>query len=150
MSDSRTRRPVVLDHLPAATFRAAILYLDDVLRECQLVLSGHAQSDDVDPTLVGLAEGIVPDIEELRDAFRAAELSVLEDGSLRMVGELEVGQSGTIAHLQVQLIQLRLLGRRGGLLLESDPQVTHLLAWLWEETADQLHGRDARPYRPPT
>lgn len=150
MSSPHDLRPVVLDRLPTQTFGAAVTYLADILRECQLVLVGRSQGDDADPTLSQLAEGLVPDLEEVRDAFAAAEVTTHADGSTRLEATLEVAQSGTLAHLQMQLIQLRLLGRRGGLMVESDPDVTQLLAWIWDEASDQLHGRPARAYHAAT
>ena len=150
MLDQREVRNVVLDHLPAQTFEAAVSYLGDTLRECQLVLVGRAQGSDADPTLSALAEGLVPDLEEIGDAFDASSVTQLSDGSLRLDGELEIAQTGTLAHLQMQLIQVRLLGRRGGLMVRSDPDVTQLLAWIWDELSDQLHGRPPRPYHAAT
>jgi len=150
VTDQRTRLPVDLDRLPPVTFEAAITYLRDVLRECQLVLVAVGQGRRTDPVLESLAAGLVPDIEEMADAFRAAQVASNPDGSVRLVGSLQLHQAGTIAHLQMQMVQLRLLGRRGGLLVESDPQISQLLAWMWEELADQLHGRAPRPYRPAT
>lgn len=150
MTDPRSRVAVDLDQLPAATFRACVVYLDDVLRECQLVLVSAEQGNESDPTLNALAAGLVPDIEEVGDAFRAAELTTNPDGTVHLQGTLEFNQSATLAHLQMQLIQLRLLGRRGGLLLESDPQVTQLLAWIWDELGDQIHGRAPRRYHAAT
>ncbi|MCU1355707.1 MAG: hypothetical protein JWM89_1125 [Acidimicrobiales bacterium] len=150
MLDQREVRNVVLDHLPAQTFEAAVSYLGDTLRECQLVLVGRTQGSDHDPILSALAEGLVPDLEEIGDAFDASSVIQLDDGSLRLDGELEVAQTGTLAHLQMQLIQVRLLGRRGGLMVRSDPDVTQLLAWIWDELSDQLHGRPPRPYHAAT
>lgn len=150
MSDVRAPRRVVLDRLPAQTLRAAVVYLDDVRRECQLVVAGAADGVTVDPALVEVATGLIPDIEEIGDSFRAASLATNDDGSLLLEGEMALGQSATLANLQIQLIQLRLLGRRGGLLIDSDPEVSQLLAWVWEEIADQLYSRPARPYRAAT
>ncbi len=147
MNDPRAPRPVVLDGLPAERFRGGVTYLADVLRECQLVLVGRDQGADSDPTLIGLAEGLVPDLEEMRDAFNAGTLATNPDGTIRFETTLGVAQSATLAHLQMQLVQLRLLGRAGGLLVESDPEVTELLAWIWDEAADQLHGRAPRLHR---
>lgn len=148
--DPMTRVPVLLDGLPTATFEAAVTYLKDVLRECQLVLVGRSQGSDGDPMLSQLAEGLVPDLEEVGDAFDASEISPGPGGTLRLSGSLLVAQAATLSHLQMQLIQLRLLGRRGGLLVTSDPHVTQLLVWIWEELSDQLHGRQARAYRAAT
>ena len=89
--------------------------------------SGPSRATRPIPRCSALAAGLVPDIEEVGDAFRAAELTTNPDGTIHLQGTLEFNQSATLAHLQMQLIQLRLLGRRGGLLLESDPQVTQLL-----------------------
>ncbi len=150
MSDPFELRYVVLDRLPAVSFAAAVTYLADILRECQLVLVGRNQGALTDPTLAQLAEGLVPDIEEIRDVFEAGSLTTNDDGSTCLVAPIEVGQAGTLAHLQMQLIQLRLLGRRGGLLVRSEPDVSQLLAWIWDEASDQIHGRPARPYHPAT
>ena len=147
MTDPHEHRTIVLDALPPALFDRAVTYLGDVLRECQLVLVGRSQGADTDPTLSNLAEGLVPDIEEMRDALEAADMRDNPDGTLRFETVLEVSQAGTLAHLQMQLVQLRLLGRGGGLLVESNPEVTELLAWIWDEAADQLHGRPPRPHR---
>ena len=148
--DPMLRVPVLLEGLPAATFEAAVTYLKDVLRECQLVLVGRHQGSDQDPMLSQLAEGLVPDLEEVGDAFDASRTTARADGTVRLEGSLVVSQAATLSHLQMQLIQLRLLGRRGGLLVSSDPHVTQLLVWIWEELSDQLHGRQARAYRAAT
>jgi hypothetical protein len=149
MGDPRARCPVVLDRLPADLLHAAVTYLADILRECQLVLVDRLQGVVHDPELCHVAEGLVPDLEEVADAFTGADLSLLDDGSVRVETVMESAQSGVLANVQIQLVQLRLLGRRGGLLVRSDPEVTQFIAWIWDEAADQLHGRAARPYRPP-
>lgn len=141
------RREIVLDDLPRASFQAAVGYLDDALRECQLVLVSEGQGHRTDVELSRVATSLVPDIEEIGDAFRAAECTVGADGSIRLTGTLSVSQAAAIADLQVQLVHLRILGRRGDLLLDSDPEIAQLLTWIWEEISDQLHGRPARPYR---
>ena len=146
MTDPHARVPIVLDRLPQAEFEVAVTYLTDVLRECQLLLVDRAQGTDRDPALSALADGLLPDLEEVGDAWDAATITDHGDGTVRIETVLAVGQSGTLAHLQMQLIQLRLLGRTGGLLVQSDPEVSQLLTWIWEEISDQLHGRPARPY----
>jgi len=142
-----TPRPVVLEGLPVILFDTSVTYLADTLRECQLVLIDASQGAEVPPDLAGLAQGLVPDLEELRDLFRDA--SITTDGRTYRV---EVGMrptdASTLAHLQMQLVQLRYLGRLGNLLISSDPEVTQFLAWIWDEAADQLNGRAGRPYRP--
>lgn len=138
---------VVLDQLPAVAFQAAVTYLSDVLRECQLVLVGRAQGTEPEPDLLAVAEGLVPDLEEIGDLFDAGRLTTDGEATMRLDAEVQVGQVGLLAHLQMQLVQLRLISRRGNLMVRSDPQVTKLLAWIWDEAADQLHGRPARPYR---
>ena len=136
---------VVLADLPSVVLSSAVTYLADVLRECQLVLVGRDQGSEVDPTLATLAEGLVPDLEELSDLFRGAR--VTEDGETSTVEiELAPADAALLAHLQMQLVQLRFVGRRGGLLVSSDPAVTGFLAWVWDEAADQLYGRTARPF----
>ena len=132
-------RTIVLDGLPEALFRAAVGYLDDARRECQLVLVSHGQGHRTEADLGRVANGLVPDIEEIGDAFEAAEVTSDGAGSLRL--------TGTIEDLQVQLVHLRILARRGDLLLDSDPEIAALLTWIWEEISDQLHGRAPRPYR---
>jgi hypothetical protein len=138
--------PVRLERLPAALLDQAITYLGDTLRECQLVLVDRDQGRRDDSPLLTLAEALVPDLEEVRDVVRAADVRT-EGDEVQIDLVLRLEHAATIAHLQMQLVQLRLLGRRGSLLVESDPEVTQLLAWIWEETADQIHGRTPRPYR---
>ena len=145
MSDDR--RAIVLEGLPSGPFQAAVGYLDDALRECHLVLVAESQGHATDPELSRVATALVPDIEEIGDAFRAARSTPGADGTLRLEGSLAIDQAATIADLQVQLVHLRILGRRGNLLLDSDPEIAQLLTWIWEETSDQLHGRPPRPYR---
>lgn len=147
MSPLSGARVIELDRLPPETFRKMVVYLDDVLRECQLVLVSQDQGRDVSVELGDIASGLVPDIEEIADAFRAAEDSVKDDGTLHLRGSLTADQASLIASLQMRLVQVRQLGRRGALLLESDPQVIALMVWVWEEISDQLAGRAARPYR---
>lgn len=134
---------IVLEGLPESLAEAATTYLEDTLRECQLVLSDDV---GVDGPLRELATSLVPDLEEIRDLFSQADVST--DGeAVRYDVPMHVGHAGTMAHLQMQLVQLRLLGRRGQLLVPSDPTVTQFLAWVWDESMDQLHGRHPRPYR---
>ena len=66
---------------------------------------------------------------------------------VRVEAEMRVSDAALLAHLQMQLVQARFLGRGGLLLVASDPEVTQFLAWVWDESADQLHGRRPRPYR---
>lgn len=147
MSDRAALLPVDLDRLPPETFRQVVVYLDDVLRECQLVLVSQSQGRAVGTELADIASGLVPDIEEIGDAFRAAEATTNDDGTLHLVGALTANQASLIASLQLRLVQVRHLGRRGALLLDSDPQVVQLAEWIWEELSDQLHGRPPRPYQ---
>lgn len=147
MSASGERCSIVLDGLPVAPFEAAVGYLDDALRECQLVLVAQGQGHRIDADLGRVARALVPDIEEIRDAFVAAESTTNADGTVRLAGSLAVGQAAMVADLQVQLVHLRILGRRGDLLLDSDPEIAQLLTWIWEEVSDQLAGRPSRPYR---
>ena len=146
MSDRAAVLPVDLDHVPPETFRQVVVYLDDVLRECQLVLVSQGQGRAVGVELADIASGLVPDIEEIGDAFRAAEATTNDDGTLHLQGALTATQASLIGSLQLRLVQVRQLGRRGALLLESDPQVIQLMVWIWEEISDQLHGRAPRPY----
>jgi hypothetical protein len=147
-TDPHAMREVVLDQLPATTFQAGVTYLADVLRECQLVLVGSDQGSNPAPEVLALAEGLVPDLEEIGDLFEAGDLAAVDATTVRFRADAQVGQVGLLAHLQMQMVQLRLIGRRGNLMVRSDPQVTQLLAWMWDEAADQLHGRPPRPYRP--
>ena len=147
MSQSGDRRPIVLDGLPPVTFRAAVVFLDDALRECQLVLVAQSQGHATAPELSDIAARLVPSIEEIADAFRAAEVTTADDGSVRLAGSLGARQLATVAEVQRQLIELRFRGRQGALLLDADPRVSALLAWIWNEVADQLTGRAPRPYR---
>ncbi len=135
---------VVLVGLPAPLFEAAVTYLADTLRECQLVLVADQQGTAADPALIELAGGLVPDLEELRDVFRAAAI-VAEGAGLRVEVELSPGDAGTIAHLQLQLTQLRYVTPRD-LLVTGNAEVSALLAWVWDEVGDQLLGRAARRY----
>lgn len=145
MSD-RTLYPVLLADLPPAAFEAAVTYLADVLRECQLLLVDVGQGVEVDPAMEGLARALVPDLEELREIFRSATMTPGEAG-IRIDAEMRTSDAAMLAHLQMQLVQLRFLGRAGSLLVASDPEVTQFLAWVCDESADQLHGRPPRPYR---
>ncbi|HWJ98712.1 MAG TPA: hypothetical protein VNQ33_11175 [Acidimicrobiales bacterium] len=147
MTDDAERRPIVLEGLPEAAFRSAVGYLDDALRECQLVLVAEGQGHETDAELSRVARSLVPDLEEVGDAFRAAGSQVRDDGTLRLAGALTVDQAALVADIQVLLVHLRILGRRGDLLLESDPEIAQLLTWVWEEVSDQLAGRPPRPYR---
>lgn len=139
---------VELDHVPPETFRSMVVYLDDVLRECQLVLVSESQGRAVGQDLADIASGLVPDLEAIGDAFRRADVAANDDGTLHLRGELDAGQAALIPGLQLRLVQIRQVGRRGALLLESDPVVIGLMVWVWEELSDQLAGRPARPYRP--
>lgn len=137
---------VVLEGLPVILFDSAVTYLADMLRECQLVLVDIDQGATVDATMADLALGLVPDLEELRDLFRDAGITT--DGrTYRVTLTMVPSVAATLAHLQMQLVQLRFIGRLGGLLVGSDPEVTQFLAWVWDEAADQINGRAPRPYR---
>ena len=119
MTDDRTPVRSCSTGCRPSAFDAAVAYLDDVLRECQLSWSVHAQgSGAADPTLVAVAaRAWCPTSRSCADVFRAADITT--DGRwLRIRGGLAAAsQPSTLAHLQMQLVQLRLLGRRGGLLL---------------------------------
>lgn len=148
MSDADEICTIVLDHLPPVAFQEAVGYLDDALRECQLVLVAESQGHEIDPDLARVARALVPDIEAMRDAFVAAERTPNPDGTLRLVGELRCDQAPMVLDLQVQLVHLRDQGRRGDLLLESDPVIAQLLTWVWEAVSDQLAGLPPQPHRP--
>lgn len=137
---------VVLAGLPAPLYDAAVAYLGDVLRECHLVLLGRDQGTEPDGDLVVLAEGLVPDLEELRDLFGAATVTE-ETGTRTLAVDLRSTDAATLAHLHLQLAQLRFVDRRDGVLLPTDPEVARLLAWVRDEAAEQLAGRSPRPYR---
>lgn len=139
---------VRLDGLPADRFHRAVTYLDDTLRECQLMLVGPppAPDDRAAQDLHQLARALVPDIEEIRAAFRSGTFEV-EDDRVSLHVTAVPALASTMIHLQSQIVQLRLVGRRGALMTESDPEVTSLLAWIWDEAADQLHGREPRSFR---
>lgn len=141
-----TPRPIVIEDLPEADFRIAVGYLDDARRECQLVLVAQGQGRATDPVLASVASRLVPAIEAVGDAFLAAEATSDGAGSLRLRGAMDLEQAAAVAELQVQLVQLRTLVRRGDLLLDSEPAVAALITWLCEEVADQLAGRAPRPY----
>ena len=139
-------RPIVIEDLPEADFRVAVGYLDDARRECQLVLVARDQGRATDPVVARVATRLVPAIEAVGDAFLAAEVTSDGVGSLRLRGAMDAEQAAAVAELQVQLVQLRSLVRRGDLLLDSEPAVAALITWLCEEVADQLAGRAPRPY----
>ncbi|MCU1496106.1 MAG: hypothetical protein JWM47_59 [Acidimicrobiales bacterium] len=138
---------IVLDGLPVVLFDSAVTYLADTLRECQLLLVDVNQGEEVPRDLADLAAGLLPDLEEVRDLFRAARITT--DGKAYVIElRMRPSDASILAHLQMQLVQMRFLGRLGNLLMRSDPEVTQFLAWMWDETADQLGGRASRPYRP--
>lgn len=147
---ARTRefRPVVLDGLPVDGFDAAVTYLADVLRECQLLLVDRDQGAVPDPAVVAVAEALVPDLEVLREVFRGAEIGPAAHG-LRVETEMRGSDAELLARLQVNLVPVRSLGRQGAMLVASDPEVSLLLSWVWDELADQLNGREPRPFRRP-
>jgi hypothetical protein len=138
-------RHVALERVPALLFELAVTYLADTLRECQLVLIADQQGEATDPDLVQLARGLVPDLEELRDHFRAAAI-VVDGADVRVEVELSPGDAGTIANLHLQLVRLRFVDQRG-LLVTSDDDVARFLDWVWDEIGAQMVGRAARPYR---
>lgn len=130
---------VHLVDMPVERFRRAVTYLDDTLRECQLVLLSP-RGEDADPAardVRRLAEAVVPDLEEIRGLFRSGTLTTTGD-LVSFTAEVPDITAMTIAHLQVHLVQIRLVARRGALLTEGDPEVTALLTWIWESVADQL------------
>ena len=142
--------PVVLDGLPGPVLDAAVTHLEDVLRECQLarVVRDHlvGPADPVTVELADLADGLVPHLEMVTAALRVAVRAANPDGTVRLSGELPSGVAPDLAHGIALLAAVNDLGRRGALLLESDPNVTHVISWAHEEAADQLHGRAPRPY----
>jgi hypothetical protein len=140
---------VRLTGLPRQAFRAAVAYLEDTLRECQLVLVGPVPdaADRAATDLRRIAEALVPDLEEIRGVFQSATFTEDEGGSLSCEVITSPGLAATLAHLQAHIVQLRFVGRTGGaLLVESDPTVAALLTWIWDEAADQIHGRPPRPF----
>ncbi len=137
---------VLLAGLPTPLYDAALGYLGDVLRECHLVLVGRDQGSTGDTDLVALAEGLVPDLEELRALFAVAAVTQ-QDGCRTIAVDLRPTDAATLAHLHLQLAQLRFVERRGGVLVPTDPEVARLLAWVRDEASEQLAGRVARPFR---
>ena len=137
------RQLVVLAGMPSGLFDQAVTYLADIMRECQLILVDRVA--DHDPELIGLAEALVPDLEEVGELFRKGRHEMAGD-QVSLELDLHAGHLGTLVHLQMHLVQLRYLARRGTLLVASDPNVSKLLAWIWDETADQLHGRQPHRY----
>lgn len=137
---------VELAGLPAEMVDQGVTYLTDVLRECQLILIDNARRPlaarfDV----VALAKVLVPDLEEVRDLFRSAVVTVT-DGRADLTVALKPSIAATLVHLQMHLVQLRFVECEGGILVESDLEVTDLLRWIWNEISEQLHGRSPRPY----
>ncbi|MEO6988817.1 MAG: hypothetical protein ABI239_09225 [Aquihabitans sp.] len=132
--------------MPRTTFEQAVTYLADVLRECQLILvdgvdSPHTSQLDV----VALAQVLIPDLEEVRDLFREADVTSAEE-RVTMDFALHASKAATMVHLQMHLVQLRFVEVEGGILVASDPEVIDLLRWIWDEASEQLHGRPPRPY----
>ena len=148
LTDPRRRVDLVFDRLPAAAFDEAIGYLRDVWRECQLVAltASSGGRSAMDPQLVGVAAALVPDLEELGDVLEDGQIVPLGDDLVRLEVALVVGQLATLAHLQAQLAQVRLLSRAGALLATAGPEAHDVLSWLWAHAAEQLHGRPPRPY----
>lgn len=137
---------VALIGLPADTFEHGITYLADVLRECQLILvdgAGGAIASRLD--VVALAKVLVPDLEEVRDLFRHADLTATGD-RVDVIITLRPSAAATLVHLQMHLVQLRFVEVEGGVLVSSDPEVIDLLRWIWDEVSEQLRGRLPRPH----
>lgn len=137
---------VTLADLPAEVFEHGVTYLADVLRECQLILIdgiGGPLASRLD--VVALAKALVPDIEEVRDLFRVADITVSSDRVDVMI-TLKPSVAATLVHLQMHLVQLRFVECEGGILVTSDPEVIDLLRWIWDEVSEQLHGRTPRPH----
>lgn len=138
--------PVVLGDVPVPAFDAAVTHLADVLRECQLVLVGCDQGGSDDAAMVDVARALVPEIEELREIWRSADITVVGD-RYRVEAEMRSEDAAMMARLQAHLVQLRLLGPQGSMLVADDAEVARFLAWMWDEVTDQLSGAQARPYR---
>jgi hypothetical protein len=138
---------VRFDDLPADLFGAAFTFLNDVLRECQLVNVAGLGATAVHPDLHELAGALVPDLEEVIGLLGRADL-VADGATVNLSFEPTTTSASTMAVLQTRLAQLRFFGRRGDLLIEPDPAVSAFLGWMWDATADQLHGLRSRPYRP--
>lgn len=136
---------IVLDGIPCQVYDASVNHLAELLDGCQQVLASHEQGAEVDPELLDLVTHFVPDLEEVQQIFAAGQVTPVGD-TCRVEVELQVGHDGAMAHLQMQLVQLRLLGRRAADLPQSDPELMRFLKWAWDEFSDQLHGRAARPY----
>lgn len=137
---------VTLAGLPAESFHQAVTYLADVLRECQLILiDGVAGTVESGVDLVALANVLVPDLEEVRDLFRDADVADHGD-HVDLVATLNPTVAATLAHLQMHLVQLRFVEGEGGILVSSDAEVIDLLRWMWDEVAEQIHGRPPRPH----
>ena len=139
---------VTLVGLPPRVFEHGITYLADVLRECQLiVVDGLGGSIASRLDVVALAKVLVPDLEEVRDLFRQAEV-VPAGGRVDVTMTLKPSVAATLVHLQMHLVQLRFVECEGGILVSSDPQVIDLLRWIWDEVSEQLRGRPPRPHSP--
>lgn len=139
---------VTLAELPADVFGHAATYLLDVLRECQLIeVDGVRGPTNPRLDVVALAKVLVPDLEEVRDLFRAADIRA-DDGRVTVVVTMKPSSAATLVHLQMHLVQLRFVEHEGGILVASEPEVIDLLRWIWDEISEQLHGRSPRPHPP--
>ena len=137
---------VTLVGLPAVVVDQGITYLTDVLRECQLILIDSARPTAASLLdVVALAKVLVPDLEEVRDLFRIADITVTGDRAEVRVA-LKPSMAATLVHLQMHLVQLRFVECEGGILVASDPKVIELLRWIWDEVSEQLRGRSPRSY----
>ncbi len=137
---------VTLAGLPAEMVDHGVTYLADVLRECQLILIDSITRPAASRLdVVALAKVLVPDLEEVRDLFRSAEVTATGD-RVDVAVALKSSVRATLVHLQMHLVQLRFVECEGGILVESDPEVIELLRWIWDEVSEQLHGRSPRSY----
>ena len=137
---------VALVDLPTEIYEQAVTYLADVLRECQLIVVDGVDGNAT-PLLdvVALAKVLVPDLEEVRDMFRNAQVTEA-DGRATVVISLRQSVAATLVHLQMHLVQLRFVECEGGILVASDPAVIELLRWIWDEVSEQLRGRSPRTF----
>lgn len=137
---------VTLVGLPADMVDHGITYLTDVLRECQLILIDSTRPSAASRLdVVALAKALVPDLEDVRDLFRAADITATGNRADVTVA-LKSSVAATMVHLQMHLVQLRFVECEGGILVASDPKVIELLRWMWDEISEQLHGRSPRSF----
>lgn len=142
-------RQAVLLSVTPDNFLAAERYLDDVVRECQLIAVGEQAGLDVPRHLERLADEMLQ-VMAVRDELHAQVVTAAERGEAAIDVIVTVKPEGParVRRLLALLEDFEEAARAGRLLaVPSDPEISSRLRWALNQVADQVaNGVKPQPY----